>query len=346
MGGGMAGMMEKMGAPKPKDFYPTLMDLPDLPLTKRLEVEQQAGERMQSGVAMMNESLDYLLQATEQQNYTAMQTGTANLREGLARFESGLAAQRALAEGKAPRNVALTWFKRDMNLLPLPGAEPRTLLGVTPFHLFTMALLVAFALAMVAMYFFKMRRAAALFGRIEADKKSPPPGSAPELAGGKPPGGDKPPSGDKPPAADNKPAAADKPATPATKAAAPADKPAAFAVKPAADAPPKGNGSAPSAPAQERPAATKFACLAPAARTVFLVGTFNGWDAKATPMIKDPEGNWDVALALPPGRHEFKFVVDGVSCCEPGCEGPHHGCLKCVPNSSGTMNRFIDVTKT
>jgi len=36
------------------------------------------------------------------------------------------------------------------------------------------------------MYFFKMRRAAALFGRIEADKGSPPPGSAPELAGGKP----------------------------------------------------------------------------------------------------------------------------------------------------------------
>lgn len=184
--GDMGAMMKNMGAPKPKDFYPTLMDLPDLPLTKRLEVEQQAGERMRSGVAMMNESLDYLLQATEQQNYTAMQTATTNLREGLARFESGLAAQRALVEGKAPRNVALTWFKREMNLLPLPGAEPRTLLGVTPFHLFTMVLLVSFALVMIAMYFFKMRRAAALFGRIEADKKSPPPGSAPPLAGGKP----------------------------------------------------------------------------------------------------------------------------------------------------------------
>src|ERR1035437_5177566 len=211
MGGmmeGMGEMMKGMGAPKPKDFYPTLMDLPDLPLAKRLEVEQQAGERMHSGVALMNESLDYLLQATEQQNYTAMQAGTASLREGLARFESGLAAQRALAEGKAPRNVALTWFKRDMNLLPLPGEEPRTLLGVTLFHLFTMALLVAFALAMVAMYFFKMRRAAALFGRIEASKGAPPPGAAPELAGGKAPDGKKAPSGDKPAAAADKPAAA------------------------------------------------------------------------------------------------------------------------------------------
>ncbi len=200
-------MMKNMGKPPPKELYPSLIDLPDLPLAKRLEVEQQAGERMQSGVALMNNSLDQILQATSSQNYSNMQAGTASLREGLARFESGLAAQRALAEGKAPRNVALTWFKRDMNLLPLPGEQPRILLGVTPFHLFTMVLLILFALAMVAMYFFKMRRAAALFGRIEADKKSPPPGAAPPLAGGKPPDGKKPPSDDKPAAPAEKPSA-------------------------------------------------------------------------------------------------------------------------------------------
>jgi hypothetical protein len=186
MGGGMMeGMGEMMkgmmGGAKTKELYPSLMDLPDLPLAKRLEIEQQAGERMQSGVALMNESLDYLLQATEQQNYSNMQAGTAILREGLARFESGLAAQRALAEGKAPRNVALTWFKRDMNLLPLAGEEPRTLLGVTPFHLFTMVLLIAFALAMVAMYFFKMRRAAALFGRLGPDANPAPPAGPPAV---------------------------------------------------------------------------------------------------------------------------------------------------------------------
>jgi hypothetical protein len=211
MGGGMmegmGEMMKNMGAPKPKDFYPALMDLPDLPLAKRLEVERQAGERMHSGVALMNESLDHLLQAASAQNYTAMQAGTASLREGLARFESGLAAQRALAEGKAPRNVALTWFKRDMNLLPLPGADTKHT-GLDVYHWFVMVLLIAFALAMVAMYFFKMRRAAALFGRIEASKGAPPPGAAPELAGGKAPDGKRAPSGDKPAAAADKPAAA------------------------------------------------------------------------------------------------------------------------------------------
>ena len=204
---GMGEMMKGMGSAKTKELYPSLMDLPDLPLSKRFEVEQQAGERMRSGAALMNESLDRLLEASSAQNFPAMQAGTASLREGLARFESGLAAQRALAEGKAPRNVALTWFKRDMNLLPFPGPGPGVVHGVTLFHLFAMILLIAFALVMVAMYFFKMRRAAALFGRIEASKGAPPPGAAPELAGGKTPDGKKAPSGDKPAAAPDRPAA-------------------------------------------------------------------------------------------------------------------------------------------
>ena len=96
---------------------------------------------------------------------------------------------------------------------------------------------------------------------------------------------------------------------------------------------------------QQRTAATRFECHTSAARAVFLAGTFNGWDPTATPMIKDANGNWDIAVALAPGRHEFKFVVDGVWCCEPGCEGPHHGCPKCVSNSFGTMNRLIEVVK-
>ena len=72
---------------------------------------------------------------------------------------------------------------------------------------------------------------------------------------------------------------------------------------------------------QQTSRATRFTCNAPSAQAVFLAGIFNGWDPAATPMIKDAKGNWDVALALPPGRYEFKFVVDGQWCCEPGCDG-------------------------
>jgi len=89
----------------------------------------------------------------------------------------------------------------------------------------------------------------------------------------------------------------------------------------------------------ERPAATRFSYVAPAAREVFLAGSFNDWDPKATPMVKDAEGDWDVAVTLTPGRHEYKFVVDGEWCCETA----YHGCSKCVPNSSGTMNRLVEV---
>lgn len=186
MGGGMEGMgkmMEGMGKAPPKELYPTLMSLPDLTPEQREEILGQADERMHSGVALLSNGLDRLGEAAENDDYAAMQDATAQVREALAQFESGVAARRALAEGKTPRQVALQWFKGEMNLQPPQGVEGRGgLFGVTPFHLFTMVLLIAFALAMVAMYFFKMRRAAALFERIETDSGSPPPGSAPPLA--------------------------------------------------------------------------------------------------------------------------------------------------------------------
>ena len=192
--GGMGGMMEgmgemmkgMMGGPKPQELYPTLMALPELSPEQRTQVEAQAGERMHTGTVLMGQALDTLNAGTQSGDYAAMHEAMTRLREGAAQLESGIAARRALAEGVAPRTVALAWFKQEMNLSQGSAPTAHQGSGVSIFHLFTMVLLVAFAFAMVAMYFFKMRRAAALFGRIEADKGSSPPGSAPELAGGKP----------------------------------------------------------------------------------------------------------------------------------------------------------------
>jgi len=185
MGGGMEGMgkmMEGMGKPPPKELYPTLMSFPDLTTEQREQVLGQANERMSTGVAHLSKSLDRLSEAAENEDYAAMQEASAQVREAFAQFESGLAAKRALAEGKPPRQVALQWFKSEMNLQPPHGVEARGgIFGVSLFHLFAMILLIAFAVAMLAMYFFKMRRAAALFERIETDSGSPPPGSAPPL---------------------------------------------------------------------------------------------------------------------------------------------------------------------
>jgi 1,4-alpha-glucan branching enzyme len=86
-----------------------------------------------------------------------------------------------------------------------------------------------------------------------------------------------------------------------------------------------------------------FKTHAPQAKQVFLVGTFNAWDPAALPMERSQRGDWSAAVDLAPGRHEFKFVIDGEWCCEPGCDGPHEGCPGCVPNEMGTMNRFIEI---
>ena len=185
MMGGMGEMMKAMGAPPPKELYPALMALPELTPDKRKEVEQQAAERMHTGTILMVQAIDDLTVSTRSDNYPAMHEATRLLREGVAQFESGTAARRALAEGRAPREVALAWFKSEMSLAsPIAGGDSHDIRGLSPLHLITMALLIAFAFAMLAMYFFKMRRAAALFGRIEPDKKSPPPGSSPPLEGG------------------------------------------------------------------------------------------------------------------------------------------------------------------
>lgn len=174
MGGGMGsmmdGMMEKMGAPKPKELYPSLMDFPSLSASERANVQELAHQRMQEGTKLLSEGLDELANSAPTDDFSAMQSATSKMREGLAQFESGLAAHRAIKEGKAPQNIALNWFKREMNLLP-PTAAPSqglTLFGMSLFHSLVMLGLILFAATMIWMYFFKMRRAAALLDRLTA----------------------------------------------------------------------------------------------------------------------------------------------------------------------------------
>ena len=48
------------------------------------------------------------------------------------------------------------------------------------------------------------------------------------------------------------------------------------------------------------------------AQQVAIVGDFNGWDAKATPMAqREADGSWSARVPLGPGRHVYAFVVDG-----------------------------------
>ena len=54
----------------------------------------------------------------------------------------------------------------------------------------------------------------------------------------------------------------------------------------------------------------KFKLYAPNAKKVTLAGDFNGWDPNSIPMKKEGD-SWVFRLHLAPGKHRYKFVVDG-----------------------------------
>ncbi len=69
-----------------------------------------------------------------------------------------------------------------------------------------------------------------------------------------------------------------------------------------------------------------FALWAPWKKGVHLVGDFNGWDAKATPMQVTEDGLWVAALQLEPGSYGYQFVIDAdtkkpVYICDPYARG-------------------------
>lgn len=56
----------------------------------------------------------------------------------------------------------------------------------------------------------------------------------------------------------------------------------------------------------------RFVLVAPGAKQVSIVGDFNGWNPRATPLASSNDGTtWLVQMPLTKGRHVYAFVVDG-----------------------------------
>jgi 1,4-alpha-glucan branching enzyme len=90
--------------------------------------------------------------------------------------------------------------------------------------------------------------------------------------------------------------------------------------KPAAQSP-KGDGIA-------------IKLVAPSAVQVCIAGTFNEW--KTVPLKCAQNGEWIGELKLPPGRHEYLFVVDGEWRPDPVAR-------ETVPNPFGGLNSVVCV---
>ena len=72
-------------------------------------------------------------------------------------------------------------------------------------------------------------------------------------------------------------------------------------------------------------------------RKVAVAGSFNNWDIEAN-LLKDKTGAGAYAaiLLLTPGLHEYKFVIDGAWCVDPGCP-------QWIQNDQGTLNSLLRV---
>lgn len=65
---------------------------------------------------------------------------------------------------------------------------------------------------------------------------------------------------------------------------------------------------------------------------VFVAGSFNQWDAAATPLADSKgTGEFSTVLSLAPGTYEYKFVINGTWCVDPDC-------TEWVQNTLGTLN--------
>jgi ferredoxin-NADP reductase len=181
MGGEMGGGMEGEHGRSRIPFYPSLMNLPSLTPQERTEIDEAAQSRLDDGAQLMSKGVDLL---SNPNDYAAMREGTRLIREGLDEFQSGLAAREALTSGAPPQSVALQWFRQQTNL-PLTEETGLTILGLSPFHFFSMALLIAFGAATLWIYFLRMRRARALMVSL-ASAGSAPPGGGPVPPRGEP----------------------------------------------------------------------------------------------------------------------------------------------------------------
>jgi 1,4-alpha-glucan branching enzyme len=75
----------------------------------------------------------------------------------------------------------------------------------------------------------------------------------------------------------------------------------------------------------------------PRAEQVYICGDFNDWQPSSLRMIGGQEaGLWEKRLTLEPGRHEYKFFVDGK-----WAHDPRAG--ENIPNAFGSLNSVVDV---
>src|SRR5436309_2508685 len=74
-----------------------------------------------------------------------------------------------------------------------------------------------------------------------------------------------------------------------------------------------------------------FSYNAPEAKSVLLAGEFTNWQHAPLELKQNKAGAWKIAVSLPRGRYQYRFVVDGEWRDDPQC-------IHRQPNGFGGQN--------
>lgn len=163
--GGMGGMGEMMGGRPRKEFYPALMDMPSLSAEQRQRIESQARAALNTATEEIASAEAALRQANATADSAGAEQATTRLRDALDQAKSAATTLRALSEAKPPQQIALDWFRTQLNLPALTASNDAGF-GLSWFHVITMAVLATFTVAMILVYVLRLRRANALVQRL------------------------------------------------------------------------------------------------------------------------------------------------------------------------------------
>ncbi|MBI2741644.1 MAG: 2Fe-2S iron-sulfur cluster binding domain-containing protein [Rhodospirillales bacterium] len=144
------------------------MELPAMTPEARAKIEADAREHINAGNAALAQAQNDYHRAMIGNDTAGMVAAMTRQRVALGEMESGTAALRALSEGQPPRQIALAWFREQMNLSP--GASsvdgPVRPFGISWFHFISMVVAALFALTVLAFGVARHRRSIALVNQL------------------------------------------------------------------------------------------------------------------------------------------------------------------------------------
>jgi len=278
--GGMGEMGGMMGGRPRKEFYPSLMDMPSVSAEQRQRIESQARAALNTATEDIATAEAALRQANSRADSVGAEQATSRLRDALNQAKSAATTLRALSEGKPPQQIALDWFRTQLNL-PALAASSDAGFGLSWFHVVTMAVLATFTVAMILVYVLRLRRANALVQRLT---------SAPALA-----------------------TAAGRVATPAPPSAPPPTTPPPAAPPPAASSgtPPSTRAGETAPPSSAVAAASPAAASSPWKGKLQVAGIFRETNDVKTFRLKSPDGG-PIPFTFLPGQFlTYTAEIDG-----------------------------------